>query len=352
MQSSWNLTIRVLFLAFIVGAAAGVLGTALTNNYLAEYTFELGELTEPLRLSEERPRTFPQSYAESVEEVTKSFLPGTVDIFVKEFGSVTIYEPEEAIARGVVLTSDGWLAAVLPRSYTPSQLSLVIGDRAYAINQIVRDSATNVSFLQIEAENLPVVAFGRTDGALPGDQIFTSPQRKSLASAAIVRMDRVGESIRSSDLPSRRLVIDRNESPLGVPATNLAGELIGLMETEAQMIPIELILPSFTSLLREGEILRPTLGVNMIHLSDAAGLSEELRREHAHGALIFGQVPFGSAAAIAGVKSGDIILSVDGQPINDMRSLDDYMLDYASGDAIALTIDRAGETLDLTVTLQ
>jgi hypothetical protein len=63
---SWSHTSRIIVFSLLIGGVSGVLGTAVTYNYLSNYTYQLNQLTEPLRLTQERPRALPESYEESL----------------------------------------------------------------------------------------------------------------------------------------------------------------------------------------------------------------------------------------------------------------------------------------------
>ena len=102
--NSWWPTLRVIILALLVGGASGVLATSLTNNYLAEYTLRLEESILPLKLSQQRPQAFPQSYAEALVAAREKFLPAQAQFFTDSRVLPRVFPPEQAVAQGVVLT--------------------------------------------------------------------------------------------------------------------------------------------------------------------------------------------------------------------------------------------------------
>lgn len=358
----WSNLIQTLILAAVIGGTAGILTSALTNNYLSDYSLQLAELTKPLRLSEERPRNFPQSFAEAVSEVKAKAQPGVVEFYLNKTGRVSFDAVGEPIAYGLVLTSDGWLVAYPPAKQSIGSTHIVIQKDSYPAQKIVNDPVSGAVFIKIDAQNLPVVAFGHGFDVQTGEQVFLLPGSDSLLSARVSRLAYGPDLIQESDRPERRLVLDHlpGRTLSGAPAANLAGEFIGLAATDAVwgtvIIPNEIILPAFTSLLRAGEIKRASLGVKYVDLSQAAGLSPDLARQHESGALLwnnlYAPVPYHSAAAAGGLKVNDIILSIDGRPLNSQRSLSEYLLDYQPGDIVHLSIDRDEQTLKLPVTLQ
>lgn len=64
------------------------------------------------------------------------------------------------------------------------------------------------------------------------------------------------------------------------------------------------------------------------------------------------EVSSGSGAAAAGLRSGDVILKVEGQEVTSPKQLIGYVRRYRAGDTINLTIARDGATRDVSVTIQ
>src|SRR3989339_1244783 len=246
MQQSWKLTIRTVCISILLGFGAGVLGTALTSNYLSDYALTLGELSAPTRLSEELPRSSPQTYGDAVREVTESVLPGVV-----RFYSVGSYA--EPFASGAVLTSDGWILTSWEYPVSGAFVTAVIGGRSYPVVREVKDSfATGASFVKVDASNLPVFAFGSGFDLAPGDQLFAAPSPTALFAETVVEARWLTGSL-SSDAPQRLVAI---EDPLlgayqGSPVVNVRGELVGLVTHGSAgftfVLPIDGVLPAFNA---------------------------------------------------------------------------------------------------------
>lgn len=349
---SWPLTLRTIVISLVLGAASGVLATALTSSYLSDYAIQLGQLTEPLRLSDERPRVFPQSYGEALEKVIEKVIPGVAQFYQpSEKSSFEKYNPTEALMQGAVLTTDGWIITVASKQTDINILEVVVGQDVYSIEEVVFDDLTGAVFVKINANNLPVMAFGDGLSLGLGEQVFALPARQTLLVTSIYAYD--------FELPYRQIVLQNSvgEQAQGTSVANLAGELIGLVKSSgdltSKVIPIEFILPAFNSLLKEGEVMRASLGAKTIHLSQAIGLSSELSREYEQGALILSSddIEADSPAAEAGLIENDIIISVDGQIINGRSSLDEYIMQHMPGDSITLLVDREEEQIEIEVTL-
>ena len=64
------------------------------------------------------------------------------------------------------------------------------------------------------------------------------------------------------------------------------------------------------------------------------------------------EVTSGSGAAAAGLRSGDVILKVEGQEVTSPKQLVGYVRRYKAGDTVTMTIARGGSTQDVAVTIQ
>lgn len=352
MKESWKHVSRAAAVAVVLGLGSGVIGAALTTNYLSTYAISLGDRSVPPRLSDERPRTTPQTYAEALSQVTESVLPGVARIYPT--GSYAA-----PLVSGSVLTSDGWI--VTKSAYLPGAggLSVVVGGRAYAVEKMQSDAgASGATFLKIDATNLSVFAFGSGFDVQPGDQLFAVPSPTAVFSESAVEA-RWPAGALSSDRSKRAILV---EDPLlgsyaGAPVVNVRGELVGIVDASSAgfttIQPIDAVLPEFNALLRAGTIATASLGVLSTDLSRTLGLSESDTRGRTQGALLLGaaSVKKGSAAAEGGLQPGDIVLSVDGVPVDAKRTLDELIVTRAPGDAVVLRVLRGDAELDVRVVL-
>jgi S1-C subfamily serine protease len=90
------------------------------------------------------------------------------------------------------------------------------------------------------------------------------------------------------------------------------------------------------------------LGVTFVTLDEAVAAERGI--EQTEGALVV-DVLADTPAALAGLQTGDVITAVNGEPVDAERTLRDRLIAYESGDTVALTLVRGGETLTLEATL-
>jgi serine protease Do len=347
---------RAIALLVFLGAASGVIASALTVGYLFTYVTELDALMAPFRLSAERPRAVPRTTEEEIARVRSVALPSAVAV-LPSAPAGRVREVSEARAFGVVLTSDGWLLLGSLDGRAPFPADAVIGRKVYPIRRVEPARVDGLYFARVEAANLSVAPFGRGGNLASGDRItaLLGPDAMRFGFVEAVRMAPGGES---SEEPARR-IFSRLSSPgpvHGTPLVNAGGELVGItVSGEGEMlsaIAFETLLPSLRSLLKNDEISRPTLGVRGYHAAFLLG-GEERIQGFTNGFWVTGRgaIAAGSAARRAGIEEGDVILSVNGEMIQRDRTLDEALAAYTGGDQVRLEIDRDGIRLPLSVVL-
>jgi S1-C subfamily serine protease len=157
-----------------------------------------------------------------------------------------------------------------------------------------------------------------------------------------------------------------NPGNSGGPLIDSAGRLIGMNTAILSpsgtfagigfAIPADEINRIVTQLIRDGKVVRPGLGVEIAKDQQARNLGVD------HGVLILRVRP-DSAAAKTGLRGisrdrsgefhlGDVIVAVDGKPINNFQDLGAALENHKVGDTITVTIERDGKREDVQVTLQ
>jgi serine protease Do len=141
---------------------------------------------------------------------------------------------------------------------------------------------------------------------------------------------------------------------------NLDGELIGINTAIATdgfsranagvgfAIPINMVKRVMDDLISDGKVTRGWLGVQIDNVNES--LAKALNLDNLNGAIIT-QVIKDSPAEEAGVKAKDVIVSVDGEKVNDSSNLKNLISSGRPNDKTKLTVIRDGHEKNLTVTL-
>ena len=139
-------------------------------------------------------------------------------------------------------------------------------------------------------------------------------------------------------------LVDLHGNVIGInTAINAAGQNIGFA------IPIDVARRILPQLRERGRVVRGYLGVAINNLNP--GDAEAFGLENSNGALVESVVD-GHAADKAGVRHGDVIVSVNGEPIEDTRELIDTISAMPPGTEVALGVMRNGKPKSITVVLE
>jgi len=150
-----------------------------------------------------------------------------------------------------------------------------------------------------------------------------------------------------------------NHGNSGGPLVNLAGQVIGINTmvvrggfTQAEglgfAIPSNVARTVAGRLIERGEVRPSFLGIQYQELNPQLALEESL--SITQGALLQ-DVIIGAPASRAGLQVGDIVLSIDGKPVDDRHPLVSLLLEHVAGETITVEVLREGETIQTTLTL-
>jgi len=279
--------------------------------------------------------------------------------------SVSVPLKTEVSGTGLVLEADGLIVTnnhVVEEKNMDYWVILADGSR-YEAKVLAEDKFDDVAFIKIEIKGLVPAVLGDSNALETGQTVFAignslGRYQNSVTRGVVSALGRAlsevdGSGLRIHNLIQTDAAISTGNS--GGPLINLAGEVVGLntlIDTGGYSlnfaIPINIVKDSLSQVKAFGKVSRPFLGVQFISIDQVVKLSYDIPVEN--GALI-SSVSLGTPAALAGVKAGDIVLSVNGRTLGYNNELDSEIQKYQAGSQILLKILRAGETLELPVIL-
>lgn len=276
--------------------------------------------------------------------------------------------PRMGSGSGFIISSDGYILTNNHVVADASRVTVVLTDRREFNGTVVgRDPNTDVAVLKIDATDLPTVPLGDSQALEVGDWVLALGYPLSLGetvTAGIVSA--MGKNIgimqrnEGAEIPLEHFIQTDaaiNPGNSGGPLVNLRGEAIGINTAIASptgvysgygfAVPIALAKRVADDLIRYGTVNRPRLGVQINDVSPAD--IEVFGLPSAAGAVVRG-VQDGPARD-AGIELGDVIVSVDGQPIRDSGELMERVALRQPGERVTLDVVRYGEHRSLNVTL-
>ena len=330
---------------------------------------------------------FTQSYAPVLSGATPAVVSVTTQQFVKRilpgggnpieeflrryYGYPRLYQPrvEEVpvpagIGSGVIVTPDGYTitnAHVITANPNTGDLVeevlvKVSEKEEYKASIVGYDRSTDVAVLKIDADRpLPFVTLSNSDNLQVGDVVFAVGNPLGIGKTVTM-------GIISATMKSELGVLDEagsyenfiqtdasiNPGNSGGALLDSKGRLIGIntaiiSQTRSSIgiglaIPINMARKVLTDFVEGGELRRGFLGVELDE-TDRSG-----------GALISKVIP-GSAASRAGLREGDLILSVGSKEVNSVNQTRVAISQTAPGTKLPLKISRGGVSMTLFVTL-
>lgn len=301
-------------------------------------------------------------------------------VVVKTYRDGSLY----ATGTGFVYKEDGDTAYILTNNHViedGDEIYVEFTDGSNVITTVEgADVYSDIAVLSLSSEHVTTVAqIGSSEDARVGDTVFTvgAPIDSSTYSGTVTRGILSGKNRlvsvsttnnSTSDMMMSVLQTDAaiNSGNSGGPLANANGEVIGITSlklssgssTSASIegmgfaIPIETALDYAEKLERGETIERPQLGISMRNLSDAMYYHyQELRNIDIDAGVYVEEVTSGSPAADAGIRVGDIIISADGEDVDNLAYLRYLLYTHDVGDTMELTIYRNGDEVNLTVTL-
>jgi S1-C subfamily serine protease len=312
--------------------------------------------------------------------VYKKALPSVVNItstavtFDFFYGAV----PQQGMGSGFVIDTEGHILTNFHVVEGARQVEVTTSDKTKYKAQIVgTDPVHDLAVIQIPNKSVPQAEIGDSKALTVGQKVYAIGNPFGL-SGTMTRG--IISSIRS--LKGQRGYIDEaiqtdaaiNPGNSGGPLLNGRGQVIGIntmiltggVEQSAGIgfaIPINTAKAVLDDLVHLGRVRRPEIGVRTIPIGPE--LANQLGLPADSGLLIVEVVP-GSAADRAGLRAGteraylgnvpiliggDLLLAIEGQPIQDQQDLSHVMQKHRSGDTVTVTVYRGKKRMDIKVVL-
>lgn len=258
-------------------------------------------------------------------------------------------------AAGIIVTNEHVVRGA-------EQIAVTLNDGTRLPAELLgEDSYIDVAVLRVRpAAPLATVKFADSDRIRVGEPVMAIGNPSGLGgtvTAGIVSArDRDIRMSLFDNFIQTDTAINRGNS--GGPLFNMAGDVIGIntlgLSPSGGSIGLNFAVPANTAQpivaqLREfGETRRGWLGV---HLQDLTSeVAEALRVDPPRGVIVSGLYPRGPAGP-AGMRSGDVIVGLNGREIRDSRQLQRIVAETSAGATVPVTVLRDGRSMELTVTL-
>ncbi|KRQ86298.1 Serine protease Do-like HtrB [Caloramator mitchellensis] len=274
--------------------------------------------------------------------------------------SVVSITSKKQVASGFIIDKNGYIATnshVLDGDIT---VTLTDG-REYTGRIVFEDRVLDLAIVKIEETNLDEVILGDSNLVNIGDSVLAIGNPLNLrfhrsVTAGIVSGKDITIEVEKGKYMEDLLQTDAAINPgnSGGPLINLKGEVIGINSVKASSyegigfaIPINIIKPILKSLREKGNFVMPTLGLRVFDSETARYYNYNIDK----GIYVYEVIENGPGFN-AGIKEGDVILSIDGVEVNKIVDLKEELYLKEVGSIAVLKVkDPIGLIREVKVTL-
>jgi serine protease Do len=267
-----------------------------------------------------------------------------------------------ALGSGVIFSGNGYILTNNHVVKGADEIKVVLSDKREFKGKIVgTDPRTDLAVIKIDAKDLPAAKLGDSSKLKPGDIVLAVGTPFGLNST--ITMGIVSAVGRSNvgiadfeDFIQTDAAINPGNS--GGALVNTNGEVVGIntaiFSTSGGYMGVGFAIPSkmaktvMDSIIKHGKVVRGWLGVSIQDLTPDIAKSLGIKQQT--GALV-ADVVKDSPAEKAGLKRGDVIVSLDGKPVEDSTSLRNMVSAAAPGKTMELKIIREGKEQSVVATL-
>jgi serine protease Do len=286
-----------------------------------------------------------------------------LDFFRQFQGGGAAQKPQitHGMGSGFIIGADGIILTNAHVVKDASEVTVKLTDRReFKAKVLGSDPKTDIAVLKINANNLPVVTMGSSEGLRVGEWVLAIGAPfgfENTVTAGVVSAK--GRSLPDdSGVPFIQTDVAVNPGNSGGPLFNSRGEVVGInsqiysqsggYQGVSFAIPIDLASRIKDQIVAHGKVEHAKLGVMVQEVNQS--LADSFGLDKPEGALV-ANVEKGSPAERAGVKPGDVVRSANGHAIVSSADLPAVVGLSGPGDKLQREVLRAGKRVQLSATL-
>lgn len=317
-----------------------------------------------MRLSAETEET---SIYDTLENITKSVV-GISKIKNKGDSILEMKATHNlSLGTGLIVSDNGYIITnwhLAGNKYSSCYVTLEDGN-VYNANTVWSDENLDLAIVKISASGLKYLILGDSDNIKIGEKVYAIGNpigiefQRTVTSGIISGLNRTIKIEEEKNLSYMEGLIQTdasiNEGNSGGPLINSKGEVIGINSVKIESaegigfaVPINIIKPIIESFTEKGEFEEAYLGIFAYDKEVTKYLESDLDFENG---IYVVKIMADGPLAKTNIKAGDIITHIDGNAINRMSELRNYIYRKKPGDKITLTIHRNKKEYKIDVTL-
>lgn len=271
-----------------------------------------------------------------------------------------------AFGSGVIISPDGYIVTNNHVIDGADEITITFNDERETEAVVIgTDPSTDLALVKVDEKNLPHLSFGNSDNVKVGEWVLAvgnpfdlnSTVTAGIVSALARNINILGGQSAVESFIQTDAVVNRGNS--GGALVNTNGDLVGINAAIAShtgvyegysfAIPVNIVSRVVNDLMKYGEVQRGYLGVQIQDIN--AEFADAHNLENTNGIFVAGVVE-NSGADDAGIRQGDIILSINGKTTNTLSSLTGLVAQYNPGTTLNVQILRGNDIRNIDVTLK
>jgi len=275
--------------------------------------------------------------------------------------------PMMGFGSGVIISEDGYIVTNNHVIDDMDEIEVVLNDRrSFKAKVIGTDASTDLALLKIDLDGLPYLTYGNSDELRLGEWVLAVGNPYNLTSTVTAGI--VSAKARNLNiLRGQQFAIESfiqtdaavNPGNSGGALVDTRGDLIGVNTAIASRtgaysgnsfaVPVSIVKKVIGDLMEFGVVQRALIGVEITDVTQE--LANENNIDEVSGVYI-SRVTDEGAAKEAGIKEGDVIISVNNIPVNTVSELQDQIIRYRPKDKVDVLVKRDNKEKHFDVVLR
>lgn len=283
----------------------------------------------------------------------------------------------ESLGTGFIFDQDGHIVTnyhVLKDADAITSVTLSDG-RVLEVEFVGADERTDIAVLKATSKNLPYAPAGSSEGLMIGEWVIAignpfgnmmrDPQPSVSVGVVSANHRRVSREVGAGDRLYQDLIQTDaaiNPGNSGGPLVNARGEVVGVNTMIFSVtggyqglgfaIPIDRVKRVAQEIIQYGRRRNPWLGFRGEAVSRLKPFAQRELGVNVEEGVIVTEMMRDCPAAEAGLKLGDVVVGINGQPVSHPSDIDFANWDLFIGDAVELTVNRGGTLKKISFTIQ
>ncbi len=287
--------------------------------------------------------------------------PNSNDPWFRFFFGDQDNEPQVGLGSGVIVSPNGYILTNNHVIEGADEIEVILNDSRRSRARVIgSDPDSDLAVLKVELDKLPVIVLGNSDALQVGDPVlaignpFGVGQTVTSGIVSALGRNQLGINTFENFIQTDAAINPGNSGGALVDANgNLQGINTAIYSRSGGNMGIGFAIPVATaqqvleSIVKEGQVTRGWIGVEPSDLSPE--LAETFGVKTDAGVIITGVLQNGPAAQ-AGIRPGDVITRVAGQPVQNVSELLTRVAGLKPGSAVSFSVRRQDRTLEISIT--